>query len=57
LPPGTYTLGALSWYFLGRSWLEPLREAPDLVAGRVRINQVLAAVLTLLTGGALLFLS
>jgi phosphatidylglycerol:prolipoprotein diacylglycerol transferase len=56
-PPGSYACGALSWYGLGRFWLEPLREHPDLVAGRVRINQVVAALLALLGGGALLFLS
>jgi phosphatidylglycerol:prolipoprotein diacylglycerol transferase len=57
LPPGSYALGVLSWYGLGRFWLEPLRERPDLVAGRVRVNQVVAALLALVTGGALLFLS
>jgi prolipoprotein diacylglyceryltransferase len=57
LPPGSYALGVLSWYGLGRFWLEPLREEPDLVAGRVRINQVVAALLALVASGALLFLS
>ncbi|MBI3246331.1 MAG: prolipoprotein diacylglyceryl transferase [Deltaproteobacteria bacterium] len=57
LPPGSYALGVLSWYGLGRFWLEPLREEPDLVAGWVRINQVVAALLALGSGGALLFLS
>jgi prolipoprotein diacylglyceryltransferase len=55
-PPGSYALGLLSWYGVGRFWLEPLREQPDLVAGRVRINQVVAALLALGAGGALLFL-
>ena len=32
--PGTYALGALGWYGLGRFWLEPLRAPPDRVAGR-----------------------
>jgi len=31
-----------------------LREAPDLIAGRVRINQCAAAALVLGAGGALL---
>jgi hypothetical protein len=31
-----------------------LREAPDKVAGRVRINQVVAGALALIAGGALL---
>ncbi|MBI3798972.1 MAG: prolipoprotein diacylglyceryl transferase, partial [Deltaproteobacteria bacterium] len=57
LPPGSYALGVLSWYGLGRFWLEPLREKPDLVAGWVRIDQVVAALLALGSGGALLFLS
>jgi phosphatidylglycerol---prolipoprotein diacylglyceryl transferase len=52
--PGSYGLGVLCWYGLGRFCLEPLREAPDLVAGRLRINQVFAAALVLTAGGALL---
>ena len=56
-PPGSYALGVLSWYGLGRFWLEPLRERPDVVAGRVRVNQVVAALLALVAGGTLLFLS
>jgi phosphatidylglycerol:prolipoprotein diacylglycerol transferase len=54
--PGSYALGALSWYGLGRMWLEPLREQPDLVAGRVRINQLVAALLALVASGALMLL-
>jgi phosphatidylglycerol:prolipoprotein diacylglycerol transferase len=53
-PPGNYALGVLAWYGLGRFFLEPLREAPDLVAGRLRINQCVAAALVLGAGGALL---
>jgi len=53
-PPGNYALGVLAWYGLGRLFLEPLREAPDLIAGRVRINQCVAAALVLGPGGALL---
>ena len=55
-PPGSYALGVLSWYGLGRFWLEPQREKPDLVGGRVRINQVVAALLALVAGGALFLL-
>ncbi len=51
--PGTYALGVLGWYGLGRFWLEPLRESSDLV-GRVRINQVIAAALVLVGGGGIL---
>ncbi|HWM30665.1 MAG TPA: prolipoprotein diacylglyceryl transferase family protein [Methyloceanibacter sp.] len=54
LLPGNYALGVLTWYGLGRFFLEPLREAPDLIAGRVRINQCVAAALFLVAGGALL---
>jgi prolipoprotein diacylglyceryltransferase len=55
--PGSYASGVLCWYGLGRFWLEPLREGPDLVAGRVRINQVVAALLALGAGVVLLFVS
>jgi prolipoprotein diacylglyceryltransferase len=52
-PPGTYALGVLGWYGFGRFWLEPLREAPDVVSGRIRINQIVAAALFIVTGIAL----
>jgi len=42
---GSYALGVLGWYGLGRTALEPLREHRDLVLGRVPINQVVAALL------------
>ena len=54
IPSGNYALGVLAWYGLGRVWLDPLREAPDLVAGHVRIKQVVAAALALVAGGAIL---
>jgi phosphatidylglycerol:prolipoprotein diacylglycerol transferase len=53
-PPGCYALGVLTWYGVGRCWLEPLREAPDRVYGRVRVNQVVAALLAMVAGGGLL---
>ena len=43
--PGSYALGVLGWYGLGRSALEPLREHQDRVFGRVPIDQVVAGVL------------
>ena len=43
--PGSYALGVLGWYGIGRSALEPLREHRDRVFGRVPIDQVVAAVL------------
>jgi phosphatidylglycerol:prolipoprotein diacylglycerol transferase len=55
--PGTFALAGLGWYGLGRFWLEPLRETPDLVFGRVRINQVVAACLAIAAGGGLCLLN
>jgi phosphatidylglycerol---prolipoprotein diacylglyceryl transferase len=55
-PPGSYALGVLAWYGAGRFLLEPLRERPDVVCGRVRINQLVAALITLGAGTALIFL-
>jgi prolipoprotein diacylglyceryltransferase len=52
--PGSYALGMLAWYGLGRFWLDSLRETPDTVAGGLRINQVVAGALALTAGGALL---
>jgi phosphatidylglycerol:prolipoprotein diacylglycerol transferase len=54
LPPGSYALAVLAWYGVGRFFLEPLRERPDIMFGQVRINQVVAALLALAAGGALL---
>jgi phosphatidylglycerol---prolipoprotein diacylglyceryl transferase len=56
LPPGSYALAVLAWYGLGRFFLEPLRERPVVVCGRVRINQVVAALISLAAGTALVFL-
>ena len=52
-PPGSYALGVLGWYGLGRFFLEPLREGPDLVFGTVRIDQVVAGLLALGAAAAL----
>lgn len=52
-PPGSYALGVLGWYGGGRVFLEPLRERPDVVFGRVRVDQVVAALLAVVAGGAL----
>jgi phosphatidylglycerol---prolipoprotein diacylglyceryl transferase len=40
--PGSYALGVLAWYGAGRTVLEPLRARPDLILGRVPVNQVVA---------------
>jgi prolipoprotein diacylglyceryltransferase len=49
-------LAVLCWYGLGRTWLEPLREQPGLIAGRLRIDQLVAALLALGAGGTLMLL-
>jgi phosphatidylglycerol---prolipoprotein diacylglyceryl transferase len=54
LSPGSYALAVLAWYGIGRFFLEPLRERPAMVFGRVRINQVVAALLVLGAGCALI---
>jgi prolipoprotein diacylglyceryltransferase len=54
LPLGSYALTVLAWYGVGRFFLEPLREAPDTVFGQVRINQVVAALLAVAAGCALI---
>ncbi|RBP45372.1 prolipoprotein diacylglyceryltransferase [Roseimicrobium gellanilyticum] len=51
--PGSYALGVLAWYGVGRFFLEPLRERPDVIMGRWRINQIVAGALALGAGGAL----
>jgi phosphatidylglycerol---prolipoprotein diacylglyceryl transferase len=57
LPLGSYVLAVLAWYGVGRFFfLEPLREHPDLVFGRIRINQVVAALLAIGAGCALMVL-
>jgi prolipoprotein diacylglyceryltransferase len=55
LPTGSYALAVLAWYGAGRFFLEPLREQSDVVFGRVRIDQVVAALLALGAGGVLIF--
>src|SRR5262249_25032685 len=57
LPSSSYALAVLAWYGVGRFFLEPLRERPDIVFGRVRINQVVAALLALAAGCALIMRS
>jgi phosphatidylglycerol---prolipoprotein diacylglyceryl transferase len=51
---GSYALAVLAWYGVGRFFLEPLRESPDIVFGKVRINQVVAALLAVGAGCALI---
>jgi phosphatidylglycerol---prolipoprotein diacylglyceryl transferase len=54
IPTGSLALAVLAWYSAGRFVLEPMREEPDIVSGRVRINQLVAALLALGAGGALI---
>ena len=54
LPSGSYALAMIAWYGTGRFFLEPLRERPDIVFGRVRINQLVAAMLAVAAGAALI---
>jgi prolipoprotein diacylglyceryltransferase len=54
LPRGSYALAVVAWYGTGRFLLEPLREQPDIVFGRARIDQIVAALLALTAGGALI---
>lgn len=56
-PHGWYALAILGWYGLGRFWMEPLREKPQLVYGRVRVNQLVAALLALIAGGGMFLLT
>ena len=57
LPPGSYAIGVLGWYGLGRFFLEPLREEPDRVFGVVPIDRVVAGVLAVGAAVALVVLS
>jgi phosphatidylglycerol:prolipoprotein diacylglycerol transferase len=54
LPRGSYALAVLAWYGVGRFFLEPLREQPDVVLGGVRIDQVVAALIAVAAGGGLI---
>jgi phosphatidylglycerol:prolipoprotein diacylglycerol transferase len=54
LPPGACALGVIGWYGFARFWLEPLRESPDLVAGRIRIDQAVAGLLALVAACGLI---
>jgi len=54
-PVGALALGILAWYGAGRFLLEPLREEPD-IAFSTRVNQVIAAIVSLIAGFWLLVL-
>ena len=54
LPAGTYALAGLAWYGAGRFWQEPLRARQEIVLGRVRLDQLVAALLTVVAGSGLL---
>ncbi len=52
---GVLALGSFAWYSAGRFFLEPLREEPD-IAFSIRVNQVIAAIVSLIAGSWLLIL-
>jgi phosphatidylglycerol---prolipoprotein diacylglyceryl transferase len=53
LAEGSYAIGVLGWYGVGRFFLEPLREQSDRIFGRIRIDQLVAALLALVAGASL----
>lgn len=55
--PGSYALGVLAWYGLGRFWLETLRASPDQILGGLRVNQLVAALLMIAAGTGLFLLT
>ncbi len=54
LPAGCYGFAVLGWYGLGRFWLEPLRQKPDVLYG-VRVDQVVAALVAVVAGAGFLW--
>src|SRR5262249_21868593 len=54
LPTGSQALAVVAWYGVGRFWLEPLRETPNLVGDRIRVDRVVAAVMAIGATAALL---
>jgi prolipoprotein diacylglyceryltransferase len=54
VPAGSYAMAVAAWYGFGRFFLEPMRESSDLVFGRVRIDQLVAALLGLVAGSILI---
>jgi prolipoprotein diacylglyceryltransferase len=52
--PGSYALGVFAWYGAGRFFLEPLREQPETLLGRVRVNQIVAALMAVMGAGTVL---
>jgi prolipoprotein diacylglyceryltransferase len=54
---GSNVLAVLSWYGVGRFWLEPLRKSADLMFGGFRINQLVAALLAVASGAAFVLIN
>jgi phosphatidylglycerol:prolipoprotein diacylglycerol transferase len=50
---GSDALGVVTWYGTGRAVLEPMRECSDMF-GRIRVNQLVAVLLALVAGSALI---
>lgn len=57
LQPGNYALAVAAWYGAGRFFLEPLRERPDIVFGRIRVDQAVAALLAIAAGSTMMIRS
>ncbi|CAM3678514.1 prolipoprotein diacylglyceryl transferase [Smaragdicoccus niigatensis] len=55
-PAGSVALAVLSFYGVGRFFLEPLREDSDVIFDRVRLNQLIAALLAISAGVGLVAL-
>lgn len=56
-PAGSCALAVLAWYGAGRFVLEPLREHPAVIWGRVRINQLVALLIAVGALGALILIA
>ncbi|MGE2691404.1 prolipoprotein diacylglyceryl transferase [Mycolicibacterium pulveris] len=56
-PAGSFALAVLAWYGVGRFFLEPLRESPAVIGGRVRINQLVALLIAVGASGALILIA
>lgn len=57
IPSGNAALTVLTWYGVGRFFLEPLRERPAVICGGVRVNQLVAALIALAAGSALIVMN
>jgi len=56
-PAGSYALGVLGWYGVGRTALEPLREHQDRVFGGLPIDHVVAVLLATCAAAGLVLIN